>query len=76
MSEVEQWETDLAEAITKQADGALVTKFLVIAETINGETGEPQLEWFASSSMAVWDKVGFLQYVASHYDSQRSDEQR
>jgi hypothetical protein len=76
MTEIEQWEKDLGEAIVEAAEGALVTKFLVIAETINGETGEPQLEWFASSAMAVWDKIGFLRYCASHYDNQHRDEDR
>ena len=43
MTEVEQWEKDLGEAIVEAAEGALVTKFVVIAETIDAETGNPQL---------------------------------
>lgn len=67
----EEEQQKLKDAITETADGVLVTKFLVIAETIDSEGGEKQLELMYSDEMAAWDRAGFLRYALSVFDAQR-----
>lgn len=62
----EPWD-ELQAAITKHTDGVIVTKFLVIAETISTEDGARQIEWFKPNSLAIWDAIGFSDYVAECY---------
>ena len=55
----------IEEALNADVAGALVTKWVVIAETIDGESGEPTLEMFHSEHCALWDAIGFARYYAA-----------
>lgn len=55
-------EEKVTAVLTEVSDGALVTKWLTIAETIDAESGQPQLEVMRSEAMSLWDMVGFLEY--------------
>ena len=51
----------LAEAITRVASGPLVTKWVVIAETVNSE-GDRELERFTPPDVSSWDVIGMLDF--------------
>ena len=76
MSDVEPWEQELGDAVAKAVDGALVTRFVVIAETIDGNDGDPQIEWMASAQMTPWSILGVVSYVKATYEGRISNQER
>ena len=51
----------LSQAITDQASGPLVTKWLTIAEVVMDD-GERYLEMIRSPDLAMWDQMGMLNF--------------
>jgi hypothetical protein len=48
--------------LTAVAAGALVSKWVVVMETIDGPTGEPQLEMLSPDATPLWDTMGLLDF--------------
>lgn len=53
----------LEEAITKRVSGTLVTKWMLLAETVD-DNGDTSFESIASDGMSIWDQMGFLAFEA------------
>ena len=51
-------DTALRDAIGKVAHGAIVTRYVIAAETIDADTGEPVIEDIAPNTQPIWDSVG------------------
>ena len=49
-------------ALVQEMAGALVTKWIVLAETIDPNTGDVQMEMYRSERTALWDSIGFARY--------------
>lgn len=56
--------SDIERAIADRADGAMVTKWLIIAEVID-ENGERSLKLLADDEITTWDRLGMLQVATS-----------
>ena len=56
-------DTALRDAIGKVAHGAIVTRYVIVAETIDADTGEPVIEDITPNTQPIWDSVGILDFV-------------
>ena len=56
-------DTALRDAIGKVAHGAIVTRYVIAAETIDADTGEYVLDDIAPDTQPIWDSVGLLDFV-------------
>ena len=56
-------DTALRDAIGKVAHGSIVTRYVIVAETIDADTGEHVLEDIAPNPQPIWDSVGLLDFV-------------
>ena len=53
----------LRDVISQMAHGAMVTKYVIVAETVDPASGEPLIEDLSPDAQPVWDSIGLLDFV-------------
>lgn len=57
----------LRTAISEITHGAMVTRYVVVAETIDPDNGEQLLEDIAPENQPLWDCLGLLDFYAANW---------
>lgn len=58
------------DAIADYAGSPIVTRYVVIAETVDPDSGEPQLGSFGSPDLSPWDAIGMVRCMAAAGEAQ------
>ncbi len=62
------WHEAVATAVQKIDPGAMVTKFVVLAEIVGGDSDRGV--WFGTASdQRAWDTYGLLRFALAHEDA-------
>lgn len=62
----------LRAAISEVTFGAMVTRYVVVAETIDPDNGERLLEDIAPEGQPLWDCIGLTDFITTGYRAQAS----
>lgn len=57
----------LRDVISQMAHGAMVTKYVIVAETVDPASGEPLIEDLSPDAQPVWDSFGLLDFTLSSW---------
>lgn len=56
-------DTSLRDAIARVAHGSIVTRYVIVAETIDTDSGEPMVEDIGPDAQSIWDSAALLDFV-------------
>lgn len=54
--------SDLADTFNEHADGAMITRYVTVAEILNDD-GERELYVLATPGLKAWDSIGLLAFA-------------
>lgn len=57
----------LRDVISQMTHGAMVTKYVIVAETVDPASGEPLIEDLSPDAQPVWDSFGLLDFTLSSW---------
>ena len=57
----------LRAAISQVAHGSMVSKYVIIAETVDPDSGEAVIEDLSPDAQPIWDSFGLLDFTLSSW---------